>query len=56
MTEYIKSRAFFEEKEVGEKSKSHPIIVCWKLTTPNNLGSVLRLADNMACEKSSFRR
>jgi tRNA G18 (ribose-2'-O)-methylase SpoU len=54
MTEYIKSRAFFEESEAGKKSKSHPIIVCWKLTTPSNLGSVLRLADNMACEKVLF--
>jgi tRNA G18 (ribose-2'-O)-methylase SpoU len=54
MAEYIKSRAFFEEREVGKKIKAHPIIVCWKLTTPNNLGSVLRLADNMACEKVLF--
>lgn len=54
MAEYIRSRAFFEESEVGKKSKSHPIIVCWKLNTPNNLGSVLRLADNMACEKVLF--
>jgi len=54
MAEYIKSRAFFEESEVGKKNKTHPIIVCWKLTTPSNLGSVLRLADNMACEKVLF--
>jgi tRNA G18 (ribose-2'-O)-methylase SpoU len=54
MAEYIRSRAFFEESEVGKKSKSHPIIVCWKLNTPSNLGSVLRLADNMACEKVLF--
>jgi len=49
MAEYIKSRAFFETSEAGQKNKNHPIIVCWKLTSPNNLGSVLRLADNMGC-------
>ena len=54
MAEYIKSRTFFEENESCKKSKSHPIIVCWKLNTPNNLGSILRLADNMACEKVIF--
>ena len=54
MAEYIKSRVFFENRKDGLKKKSHPIIVCWKLTTPNNLGSILRIADNMACEKVLF--
>lgn len=54
MAEYIKSRAFFEESEASKKNKKHPIIVCWKLNTPNNLGSILRLADNLACEKVLF--
>ena len=54
MAEYIKSRTFFEKIESGKKNKAHPIIVCWKLNTPNNLGSILRLADNMACEKVLF--
>ena len=54
MAEYIKSRTFFEKIDAGKKNKSHPIIVCWKLNTPNNLGSILRLADNMACEKVLF--
>ena len=48
------SRVFFENSKDGLKKKSHPIIVCWKLTTPNNLGSILRIADNMACEKVLF--
>ena len=38
----------------SEKKQEHPIIVCWKLNTPNNLGSILRLGDNMACEKVLF--
>ena len=54
MTEYIKSRTFFESKKSSHKTETHPIIVCWKLNTPNNLGNVLRLADNMACEKVIF--
>ena len=54
MTEYIKSRTFFESKKSSHKTETHPIIVCWKLNTPNNLGNVLRLADNMACEKVLF--
>ena len=54
MTEYIRSRAFFQKNKDAEKKKEHPIIVCWKLITPNNLGSILRLADNMACEKVLF--
>ena len=54
MAEYIKSRAFFEKNKDGKKKTTHPIIVCWKLNTPNNMGSILRLADNMACEKVIF--
>jgi len=54
MAKYIKSRVFFEKNKSGKKKKPHPIIVCWKLTTPNNLGNVLRIADNMACEKVLF--
>ena len=54
MAEYIKSRAFFGNSEIGKKTKTHPIIVCWKLTTPSNLGSILRLADNMGCTKVLF--
>ena len=54
MAEYIKSRAFFESSKAGQKNKNHPIIVCWKLTNPNNLGSILRLADNMGCTKVLF--
>tara|TARA_B100000780_G_scaffold138548_1_gene96932 strand:- start:1606 stop:2121 length:516 start_codon:yes stop_codon:yes gene_type:complete len=54
MAEYIKSRAFFENLEAGQKYKMHPIIVCWKLTSPSNLGSILRLADNMGCTKVLF--
>ena len=54
MTEYIKSRAFFEGSKVGERTKNHPILVCWKLRSPSNLGSVLRLADNMGCTKVLF--
>lgn len=54
MTEYIKSRPFFEKNKDGKKKTSHPIIVCWKLNTPNNMGNILRLADNMACEKVIF--
>lgn len=54
MSEYVKSRAFFETSESSNKEKDHPIIVCWKLNTPNNLGAILRLADNMACEKVIF--
>ncbi len=54
MAEYIKSRTFFESKNTSTKNQKHPIIVCWKLNTPNNLGNVLRLADNMACEKVLF--
>ena len=54
MAEYIKSRAFFQKNKDAEKNQKHPIIVCWKLITPNNMGSILRLADNMACEKVLF--
>ena len=54
MAEYIRSREFFQKNKDAEKKLEHPIIVCWKLITPNNLGSVLRLADNMACEKVLF--
>ena len=54
MTEYMRSRAFFKKNRDAEKKQEHPIIVCWKLITPNNLGSILRLADNMACEKVLF--
>ena len=51
MAKYIRSRAFFQKNKDAEKKQEHPIIVCWKLNTPNNIGSILRLADNMACEK-----
>jgi len=54
MTEYIKSREFFEENSDSQKNRKHPIIICWKLNTPNNMGSILRIADNMACEKVLF--
>ena len=54
MAEYIKSRAFFQKNKDSEKKQEHPIIVCWKLITPKNLGSIIRLADNMACEKVLF--
>ena len=54
MAEYIRSRAFFQKNKDAEKKQEHPIIVCWKLITPNNLGSILRLADNLACEKVLF--
>jgi len=52
--EYIKSRNFFDKNAEGKKEKMHPIVVCWKLKTPNNIGNILRLADNMACEKVLF--
>lgn len=48
---YIKSREFFNNNDTGIKNKIHPIIVCWKLKTPTNIGSILRIADNMGCEK-----
>ena len=48
---YIKSREFFNNNDNIIKNKLHPIVVCWKLNTPSNIGSILRLADNMACEK-----
>ena len=54
MSKYIKSRDFFKHNKTGNKIKSHPIIICWKLNTPNNLGNILRIADNMACEKVIF--
>jgi tRNA G18 (ribose-2'-O)-methylase SpoU len=54
MTNYIKSRAFFEKISTDQKTRTHPIIVCWKLTSPSNIGSVLRLADNMGCTKVLF--
>ena len=54
MRKYIKSRAFFETTESAQKNKNHPIVVCWKLTSPNNLGNILRLADNMGCTKVLF--
>lgn len=54
MNSYIKSRTFFESKNSDKKVKKHPIIICWKLNTPHNLGAILRIADNMACEKVIF--
>tara|TARA_B110000444_G_scaffold157644_1_gene147404 strand:+ start:2991 stop:3515 length:525 start_codon:yes stop_codon:yes gene_type:complete len=51
---YIKSREFFNNNDIGIKNKHHPIVVCWKLNNPSNLGSILRVSDNMACEKVLF--
>jgi len=52
--DYTKSREFFKQNNSGKKDKNHPWIVCWNLNTPSNIGSIIRIADNMACEKVLF--
>ncbi|MAZ31474.1 MAG: hypothetical protein CMP57_05205 [Flavobacteriales bacterium] len=51
---YINSREFFDKIDAGKKEKKHPWVLCWKLNTPSNIGSILRVADNLACEKVLF--
>ncbi|MEA3317020.1 MAG: TrmH family RNA methyltransferase [Bacteroidota bacterium] len=49
---YLKSRDLFETKDYSLKEK--PIIIAYKIKTPQNIGNIIRLADNIGCEKLFF--
>lgn len=45
---------FREQKYVLPQTAESPILVAWKLVTPENYGSLLRLADSIGCSKVVF--
>ena len=45
---------FKENKFTLPEGSLHPILVAWKLRTPQNYGNLLRLADNLGCYKVLF--
>ncbi len=49
------SISYFKQNQyrIHENCK-HPILVAWKLRTPENYGNLLRLADNTACSLVLF--
>lgn len=53
---YIKSNILFEKISVGTiyESVPHPIIIADHLTTPDNMGALIRLSDNIGASEVIF--
>ena len=45
---------FQNERKIILKNKKHPIVIGWKLINPENIGNIIRIADNFNCEKVIF--
>jgi tRNA (cytidine/uridine-2'-O-)-methyltransferase len=53
--EYINSRAFFEDKYKNNPQPTPQLIMAaWELKTPENAGSIIRLAGNLGVEQVFF--
>lgn len=50
----INSNIFFKHNINILKNKKHPIVIGWKLINPENIGNIIRIADNFNCEKVIF--
>ncbi len=48
----IKSRELFQNRKY--RIETAPLIIAVKIKTPQNIGNIIRLADNIGCEKIIF--